>query len=134
MKFKEFILFEAGHTFVMGQPLNITVMSHGKPAMMNGVTMVDPRFELCNIPHPEKTWSKGPKFMGEVDFSLPVIGRDGKPAWFNSQRASPFEGIGSITRRPQGYPIQNYDWGNAHVSGSDGKEVKRCDPNSRGSV
>jgi len=84
MRFKEWLQNEAGH-FMLANPANIWVLYHGRPAMLQGVTMVDPRFEFMNVPNPtfdlddpRARMAQGRKFLGQFTFSLPVVDPEGK--------------------------------------------------------
>lgn len=84
MGFKYWLFNEAGH-FTMAQPSDLTVLYHGHPVIVRGVTLVDPRFEFMNVPMPKfepedprRKMTYGKKFLGQFTFSLPVVDPDGK--------------------------------------------------------
>jgi hypothetical protein len=110
MKFKDWMLLnEVGH-IVFDNATNFTVMRQGKLVPVSGVAMIDPKFELSNIPLPPGSPSKAPKFMGEVDFSLPVFGPGGRKQYLYSKRMATMSGSGNISGTPIGYEVPDPNW------------------------
>lgn len=123
MRFKLwFKLYESGH-IMMNSPSTITVLYHNKPVSVPMVDMIDPRFEFSNYPSPEK--QSGKKFLGEIDFSLPLVNDKGiQQGYLNSQRKATMTGNGSISINPNGYKIPDINWANkAEFIGSDGRTI-----------
>jgi hypothetical protein len=105
-------------------PMTITVLLHGKPTTFSNVMMIDPRFEFANYPKPEWSKSKLAKFMGEEDFSLPLVGQMGNiTQWLVSNRDSIMTGTGHKSMKPEGHPINDFDWSKAMIMNSDGSDM-----------
>lgn len=125
MRFKEWLqLNEAGH-FMMSDPVTITVMLDGRPTTFKDVDMVDPRFEMSNIPNPEGSKSKSNRFMGDMDYSLPLVGPQGNiTMWLAVSRRDAFAGRGSRSMKSVGYEIPDINWADkAHIMGADGRDM-----------
>lgn len=121
MRFKQW-LNESGH-ILMNNISNITVLYHGKPLTLHGVDMIDPRFEFSN--YPPAPGSNAKKFLGEIDFSLPLIGPNGNiTMYICSQRRSIMSGNGFISIKPVGYVVKDLHWAEkAQFVGSDGRAI-----------
>lgn len=125
MRFKEWVRFhESGH-IIFDKPQTITVMSHGKPTPLQGVTMIDPRFEYHNIPPPPESKSRSPKFLGDVDFSLPLVGPQGNVTMYIvSHRHGMMTGDGATSMRPEGFVVPDIHWADkAEFVGADGNTI-----------
>lgn len=99
MNFKEWLMQEAGHLVMHGPPQSIMVMLHGQPSLFHDVSMIDPRFELNDIPHPRGQ----SKFLGDSEYSLPLVKPTGQVyGYIVSKRGSMMSGVGFMNPRPQG--------------------------------
>lgn len=125
MTFKEWLtLTEAGH-IILSRPQDFILMIGGKPTMVRGVAMIDPRLEFYNIPVPEGSPSKAKKFLGDTPFSLPLVGSHGNVAgWIVSdERMAMMSGGGRWDAKPVGVQLP-VDWPDrAIIMGVDGREL-----------
>lgn len=122
MRFREWSkLNEAGH-IILDDPVEITVLLRGEPVTFHDVTMIDPRFEFNNVPKPPESPNKNmKKFVGEIDFSLPLAN-----GWLFSRRSSPFSGSGEVVSKPLGYSVPDRNWADhAQIIGPDGTDMVR---------
>jgi hypothetical protein len=126
MRFKDwYMLSEAGHTIFQGGPQNIIVMFQGKPTPFQNVKMIDPRFELASVPKPPSSPNKkSAKFLGEIDFALPLVGPQGNVTqWINSKRDNMLYGTGTRSFEPAGVQIP-LNWANhAQIIDASGRDM-----------
>jgi hypothetical protein len=89
MRFREFVLMEMGHATTNASPQDFWAIHNGKPIHFYDVMGLDPRFELQDIPKPPTLKDNSPKFVGQTDYSLPVVDANGKPAGYLVSRRNP---------------------------------------------
>jgi hypothetical protein len=119
MRFRDwYVISEAGHFIVHGEPLNFMAVHHGKMTPFKNVGGIDPKFEFLKVPLPPGHQNRNPAinyFLGDLDYSLPAWDATGrKKVWICSHRAEGFgsmmSGDGYIADQPLGYAIPATDW------------------------